>query len=122
MEKANAETASAHGFIVEAEAFFANVTSRAVALAEGGLPYLLPAGSLSAAYLMVAASSHLRLVAWPSAQLKVLAVPWNTAGESTKVVPAKSLAAVPVKFKTHVPQFSPRGSFSSTHRIRSVGW
>src|SRR5215472_9318079 len=69
---------------------------------------------------MVAGSTHLRLEACPSAQLNVLLVPWNTAGESSKLLPAKSLAGEPYKLITHVPQFSPRGSFSSIHKIFSL--
>src|SRR5487761_2110326 len=98
-----------------------NTASRGVWAADGGLLYLLPEGSLLAAYAMVAASSHRRLEACPALQLKVLLTPWNTAGESTNVVPTKSLAGVPVTFMTQVPQFSPRGSFSSTHRTLSLG-
>src|SRR6516225_11364072 len=87
----------------------------------GGLPYLLPEGSLSLAYFIVAALNQRRLEEWPSAQLKVLLEPWKTAGESMKVLPAKSFAGVPSRSMTHVPQFSPRGSFSSIHRILSAG-
>src|SRR5437868_12975039 len=94
--------------------------SRGVCVAVGGLPYLLPVGSLSPAYFMVAGSSHRRLEAWPSDQLKGLLSTWKTAGESTNVLPAKSLARLPLRLMTHVPQFSPRGSFSSIQRIRSL--
>jgi len=52
-----------------------NAESRGVAAADGGAPYLLPETSLLAAYAIVAASTHFRLDEWPSAQLKVLAVP-----------------------------------------------
>src|SRR5690242_14397274 len=94
-------------------------TSRAVAAALGMLPYLL--GLMLAAYATVAPSSHLRDDAWPSVQLKLLAVMWNTAGESTSELPAQLLAAAPCTAITHVPQFSARGSFSSTNNSFSAG-
>ncbi len=73
--KPNAATraTTAQGLILEAYACLMNAMSRAVETAEGGLEYLLPDTLLSAAYLMVAGSIHLRLDACPSAQLKVLA-------------------------------------------------
>ena len=60
---------------MEAYACFIKVMSSRVCASVGGLPYLLPDGSLSDAYLMVAAFIHLRVEAWPSAQLNVLLVP-----------------------------------------------
>src|SRR5436309_122785 len=96
-----------------------NATSRAVTAGLGMLPYLL--GFMLAANVIVAESSHLRDDACPSVQLKLLAATWNTAGESTNALPVQLLAAVPWTSITQVPQFSARGSFSSTNKSLSAG-